>query len=635
MNPTADLRATKVAPATANAGDTITYTIGATNDGPDAAAGVELRDVLPAGVRFVSADAPCTEASGTVTCAVGALAVGDSVTRDIRVTVLAAAAGTTVSNTSTVSTATHDPDHTNDDATDATDVAQDADLRLAKSAAPTAILRNHTTTFTLTATNDGPSAAVNAAISDPLPAGLEFVSADAGCAEASGTVTCDLGDLASGASAARQIVVRGITNGVWTNTATVTSDTHDRDHSNDSASADVSVGPRADLAITKTAPATVPAGGEVTWTLTVSNQGPDDATGVTITDPLPAGVVFVGADSPCTQAAGTVTCPVGALAAGASQTLTITATAPVALADRTLVNTATVDGDQGDGDPADDTATSSTLVGPSADLAIAKQGPATAVAGGTITWQVIVTNRGPSVATNVTVADTLPAGVTLVSATPDQGSCATGATITCAVGTLPAGASTQVAVVVRTDAGDAGKSVTNSASVTGEQPDPDTSNNSATATATTLTTAVSGGGQGGGETAPTTAPKLAIRKSVSARRVAAGQRLIYWVTVTNTGTTDASDVRICDQLPARLTYLRTPGARFIKGNACWTRARLAAGKKTTVRFEARVARDAPGGVTITNVAVVTATRATSRRAQVGVTVRGARAIVRRGAGVTG
>ncbi len=195
VDPTADLKATKTAPATANVGDTITYTIGATNLGPDDAANVQLSDVLPAGVQFVSADAPCAEAAGTVTCTVGGLASGDSVTRDIRVTVLPAAAGTTVSNTSTTASTTHDPDTSNNDATATTDVAQDADLRLTKTAAPAAVLRNHTTTFTLTATNDGPSTAVNATIADPLPAGLEFVSADAGCAEAQGTVTCDLGDL--------------------------------------------------------------------------------------------------------------------------------------------------------------------------------------------------------------------------------------------------------------------------------------------------------------------------------------------------------------------------------------------------------------------------------------------------------
>jgi uncharacterized repeat protein (TIGR01451 family) len=179
-------------------------------------------------------------------------------------------------------------------------------------------------------------------------------------------------------------------------------------------------------------------------------------------------------------------------------------------------------------------------------------------------------------------------------------------------------------------------SVTNSASVTGDQPDPDGSNNSATASATTLTKEVSsGGGSGGGGTTPTVGtPKLTIRKTVSAKRVAAGQRLIYWITVTNTGTGDATSARICDRLPARLSYLRTPGARFIKGNACWTRAKIAKGKATTVRLEARVAGDAPGGVRITNVAVVTSSAARARVAQATVAVRGSR-VVRRGAGVTG
>jgi uncharacterized repeat protein (TIGR01451 family)/fimbrial isopeptide formation D2 family protein len=636
VDPTADLKATKTAPATANVADTITYTIGATNLGPDDAASVQLSDVLPAGVQFVSADSPCAESGGTVTCSVGGLPSGASVTRDVRVTVLAAAAGTTVSNTSTTGSTTHDPDTSNNDATATTDVAQDADLRLTKTASPAAVLRNHTTTFTLTATNDGPSTAVNATISDPLPAGLQFVSADAGCTEAAGTVTCDLGDLVNGASAARQIVVSGIANGTWTNTATVSSDTRDRDPSNDSASADVVVGPRSDLSITKSAPATVPAGGDITWTLAVTNHGPDDATGVTISDPLPAGVQFVSADAPCTQASGTVTCPVGALAVDATATLTIHGTAPIALADKTLVNTATVMGDQGDGDPTDNTATATTLVGPSADLLVTKQGPATAVAGGTITWTVVVKNNGPSVATNVTVGDTLPAGLTLVSVTPDQGTCAAGPPIACNVGTLPVGATTQVAVVARTAATDVGMSVTNSTSVTGDQPDPDGSNNSATATATTLTKEVSSGGAtGGGGTTPSAGvPKLTIRKNVSARRVAAGQRLIYWITVTNTGTGDATNVRICDRLPARLSYLRTPGARFIKGNACWTRAKIAKGKATTVRLEARVAGDVPGGVRITNVAVATSAATRARVAQATVAVRGTR-VVRRGAGVTG
>jgi uncharacterized repeat protein (TIGR01451 family) len=67
-------------------GDTFTYTITVSNDGVDDATGVEVVDTLPAGVDFVSASAGCSEASGVVTCVVGDLDAGGSVTLSIVVT---------------------------------------------------------------------------------------------------------------------------------------------------------------------------------------------------------------------------------------------------------------------------------------------------------------------------------------------------------------------------------------------------------------------------------------------------------------------------------------------------------------------------------------------------------------------
>ena len=87
-----------------------------------------------------------------------------------------------------------------------------------------------------------------------------------------------------------------------------------------------------DVAITKSASTASPHGGDTfTYTLTATNVGNAGATGVVVRDALPAGVTFVSASAPCTQAAGVVTCPVGALAAGASATVTITVLAnPIA-----------------------------------------------------------------------------------------------------------------------------------------------------------------------------------------------------------------------------------------------------------------------------------------------------------------
>ena len=97
-----------------------------------------------------------------------------------------------------------------------------ADLAIAKTASPTTTLIDQNFTYTLTATNNGPDTATTVAISDPLPAGVVFVSADAGCANASGTVTCTVSSLANGASAAFDILVTAPGSpGSISNTATV------------------------------------------------------------------------------------------------------------------------------------------------------------------------------------------------------------------------------------------------------------------------------------------------------------------------------------------------------------------------------------------------------------------------------
>lgn len=132
----------------------------------------------------------------------------------------------------------------------------------------------------------------------------------------------------------------------------------------------------------------------------------------------------------------------------------------------------------------------------SADLAIVKSGsPDPATVGGTLTYTITVSNGGPTAATGVTVVDTLPLGVTFMSTTLSAGSCSGTATVACVIGDLASGASATITVVVQPTA--AG-TLTNTATVTGDQPDPTPANNSATiattvnraATTTTLTSSV-------------------------------------------------------------------------------------------------------------------------------------------------
>lgn len=247
--------------------------------------------------------------------------------------------------------------------------------------------------------------------------------------------------------------------------------------------------PSADVSVTKedaTDPVLV--GSNIDWTITVENAGPDAAINVTVTDVMPAGVTFVSATpsaGSCSESAGTVTCDLGNLASGGSATVAVTATADAA---GDVANTAEVANDIAD--PIDDnnSATESTTVNeppppgdPMADLVITKGDEVDPVlVGDEITWAISVTNKGPDDATDVSVTDELPAGVTFVSANSSEGSCSdSGGTVTCELGTMSSGILIGIAIVVTAD--EAGE-ISNTAMVASEVADPVPGDNSATET---------------------------------------------------------------------------------------------------------------------------------------------------------
>jgi uncharacterized repeat protein (TIGR01451 family) len=117
----------------------------------------------------------------------------------------------------------------------------------------------------------------------------------------------------------------------------------------------------ADLAVTKTGPAFAQSGGTITYTITARNNGPANATGVTVNDPLPAGETLVSAVPSQGTCAGSVTCSLGSIASGGSATVTVTANVTAACGD-TLINTATISGDQFDPDTTNNASRTSALV---------------------------------------------------------------------------------------------------------------------------------------------------------------------------------------------------------------------------------------------------------------------------------
>ena len=541
VNPVADLAVTKSdSPDPALVGQELTYTVGVQNNGPSSAPGVTLSDTLPAGVTFTSAtpsQGTCSQSAGTVTCPLGTIANGASASVQIKVTPQSTGS---ITNQASASSTITDPNSSNNSASAATTVNPAANLSLTKSDSPDPVLQGAELTYNLSVANTGPSSATGVTVTDTLPGGVTFTSATPSqgtCSQASGTVTCSLGTVANGGSASVQIKVTPQSPGSITNNASVSSSVADPTPANNSASATTTVDPVADLSITKSdSPDPVSSGQQLTYTLGVSNSGPSAAAGVVVTDTLPAGVTFNSAtpsQGSCSQASGTVTCPLGTLGSGASASVTITVTPA---SGGTITNQATVSASTADPVLVNNAASASTTVDPVADIALTKtDSPDPVLSGQQLTYNLTVQNNGPASAPSVSLSDSLPGGITFVSATASQGSCVRiGSTVTCALGTIANGSSATVEIKV--NAGAPG-TITNEAAAVSTATDPSSANNSASATTTVKPVA-----------------DLGLTKSDSPDPVLAGQLLTYTLDVSNGGPHDAPAVTVTDNLPAGTTF---------------------------------------------------------------------------------
>ncbi|GGZ45133.1 hypothetical protein GCM10010387_44520 [Streptomyces inusitatus] len=583
--PEADLALTKTGPAAVNPGGEIDYTLTVTNNGPDDSSGWTVTDTIPAGLANAATTTPgCSITGGTLTCTGGALPVGDSTT--IALTGTAAPGATTVTNTATVTGDEDDPNPDNNtDTTTTTVTPASVDLALTKTG-PASVTAGGQVSYTITVTNNGPDASTGWTVTDPIPAGLDNAATTTpGCSITGGTLTCTGGALAVGGSTTIALTGTADVNATSiTNTATVDGDDPDPNPDNNTDTTNTTVNLSVDLALNKTGPASVTAGGEVTYTITVTNNGPSDSTGWTVADSIPAGLTNAATTTPgCSITAGTLTCTGGPLAAGDSTTITLTGTAAANAG--TIVNTATVDGDDPDPNPGNNTDTTNTTVNPSADLALNKTGPSAVTVGGTVSYAIVVTNNGPSDSTGWTVTDAIPAGLAN-AATTTPGCSITAGTLTCTGGPLAVGDSATIALTGT--APNAG-TITNTATVDGNDPDPDPGNNTDT-TNTTVT--------------PLPVPEvdLAVTKTGPAS-VLPGDSVTYTITVSNNGPDDSTGWTLTDAIPAGLenAATTTSGCSISGGTLTCTGGALTAGDSTTITLTGTAAANAG---TIVNTAIV-------------------------------
>ena len=184
--------------------------------------------------------------------------------------------------------------------------------------------------------------------------------------------------------------------------------------------------PPADLAISIAGPSEpMVAGGTVSYTIAITDSGPGDATGLAVIARLSEDVGFVSASGPgwsCSAAGQDVTCLDPALAAAEASQIALVVTAPAA--GGPVSSTARVTAVTPDADPSNNTATASAVANAIADLAVALRDSSQPAPGSTaLRYSIDVTNLGPSTASDVTVTDRLPAGVTVTAATGDGWAC--------------------------------------------------------------------------------------------------------------------------------------------------------------------------------------------------------------------
>jgi uncharacterized repeat protein (TIGR01451 family) len=342
--------------------------------------------------------------------------------------------------------------------------------------------------------------------------------------------------------------------------ASVDSVTPDPDNSNNQSCDGITVIGVADLSVTKSdSPDPVVAGTNLTYMINVHNGGPSTAMNVVVEDALSAGVsiVSVTPTAPGSCNAGVpgnallpTTCTFGSIAAGGSESITIVVKVDPAYLGL-LENDVTVSSDTLDDNNANNLDTTSTTVVAEADLSVTKvDSPDPVIAGETLKYTVAVTNNGPSVAQNVSLADALPpvGEVSFVGATitVGGGTCVFNPlpnTVTCNfVDGLDPGASVEAVVEVL---------------VNPSVPHGTVINNNLTGSSSTTDT-VPGNNSVSESTTVNAEADLEMIKDSTFDAGSPSANLVYSLTVNNLGSSDAQNVVVVDIFPStskKLVYV--------------------------------------------------------------------------------
>jgi len=623
----ADLSITNAAsPDPVAAGGSITYTQIVTNNGPSAADNAALVEAVPANTTFLSIAAPagwtCSTpavgATGNVVCTNPSMAGSTTATFAILVKVNSGVAnGTVITDTAAVSSSVSDPNSVNNTASASTLVGTtaQAEMVVTNSASPNPVVAGTDITYTQTATNVGAATATNPSITDTTPPGTTFVSISVPpgttctplAVGASGSITCTAPAAPAGSSGTVQFIVQvaaGTASGtVITDTATVTSSNQAFGANSAIATDVVATAGQADLALSTVAtPLTVYPGNDVTYTQTVTNNGPGAASGITFLEALPTNTTFASVSAPvgwtCTTPAvggtGNVSCSDTSMASGVSANITVVVNLAATVAVATITaNSSVASSGTTDPNPANNSTSVVTNVAAVCDLAITNSGgPNPVAAGSNIAYTQVVTNSGPSNCSTATFTEAIPTNTTFVSLSPVPAgwTCTTTGSISCTNPSVAPNSISSFPVVVAVNTGTT-TPITDTVTVATTSHDSNLANNTAT-----VTTGISVTGDA----------DLGVTNSASPNPVTAGNNITYTQVVTNGGPAAATTVKLTETAPAGTTAqsLNAPGWTCTLATLTCTIGSLAANGTATFTFVVTVSTTVTSGSTLTETATV-------------------------------
>ncbi|PLY06793.1 MAG: hypothetical protein C0624_04090 [Desulfuromonas sp.] len=605
-----DLRLTKsVSDPTPDVGDTVTYTLLLENLGTNSASGIQVSDLLPAGVTYQSSTAPpgttYTSATGLWDFSATSLAGGSSASLSIDVTIDAGTAAQTISNTASILASPLDSDPGNDSSS--VDIAiRYIDLAISKSVDNTTPQDNETIIFTIDVTNNGLIDADSVVIFDQLPGQLDYVSSSATQGSYSETTHLwTLGTVAVGGTETLTITCNvdiGQNDApTFFNFASLQSaDQEDPVDGNNSDSVLIGVA-GTDISVAKSVDNSNPSTGDtITYTLLVTNNGPNTATNLKVSEVLPAGLTLAsssfdyGSNTGYSSGVWTIGDKSGGdtvLPAYTTVTLTVTATV-TATSGTTLVNTAFIQSlDEAETDSTNNASQVTIIVG-GADLALSMAiDDTTPTVDETVTYILTLTNNGPDDTDTVQVTDLLPGGLTLVSATPETGTSYDSVSGLWDVGLLATGASLSLQLSATVDSGTGGTTITHSASVTNSNvPDPVSANNSASVS-TVIQEA-----------------DVVLTKTADHTTPEEGTPVVFTITLFNNGPTDTTGLQVSDLLPAGLTYsshVAEAGSSYDQTTGLWDLSGLTLAKSASATLTVTATVDfGTEGTNITNTASI-------------------------------